>query len=274
MDIDFALVLVSLTSATGFVWVFDRIFLLPGRVEAVGIFKDKSASGQLSQKELDKTTRQLLKEPLLVEYARSFFPVLLLVLVLRSFLLEPYQIPTGSMIPTLQVGDFILVNKYDYGVRLPVIGTKIFEVNKPKNGEIMVFIPPHENRYFIKRVIGIPSDTIRIEDKVLYVNGIKQPQTFVAQLPPNSPEYLVYEEDFAGTKHLIHRDLFRDPGRQEWVVPDGHYFMMGDNRDRSSDSRMWGMVPEENIRGRAFAIWMHKPPGFKLPDFDRNGWIE
>jgi signal peptidase I len=274
MDIDFALVLVSLTSATGLVWAFDRIFLMPGRIESVGSFKDKSASQQSSKKNLDKAVQQLLREPLIVEYSRSFFPVLLLVLVLRSFLMEPYQIPTGSMIPTLQVGDFILVNKYHYGIRLPVIGTKLFDIDKPRNGEIMVFIPPHEDRYFIKRVIGIPGDKIKLEDKVLFVNGVKQAQTFIAQLPPENPEYLVYEEDLAGVNHLIHRDLFRDRTRQEWVVPDDHYFMMGDNRDRSSDSRMWGLVPEENIRGKAFAIWMHKPPGFRLPEFGRNGWIE
>jgi len=274
MDIDFALVLVSLTSATGLVWAFDRMFLLPGRLEAVSSFENKSSSRQLSKKNSDETAQQLLRESLIVEYSRSFFPVLLLVLVLRSFLVEPYQIPTGSMIPTLQIGDFILVNKYHYGLRLPVIGTKILDLDEPKNGEIMVFIPPHEDRYFIKRVIGIPGDKIRLEDKVLFVNGVKQQQTFVAQLPPDNPQYLVYEEDFAGVKHLIHRDLFRDRGRQEWVVPDGHYFMMGDNRDRSSDSRMWGLVPEQNIRGRAFAIWMHKPPGFRLPEFGRNGSIE
>jgi signal peptidase I len=274
MDIDFSLVLVVLTSVTGFIWAFDRIFLFPGRMEAVGTFRDRSGSDRSSQKSFDRKAQQLLKEPLIVEYSRSFFPVILLVLVLRSFLVEPYQIPSGSMIPTLQIGDFILVNKYHYGIRLPVIGTKIFDVDEPKNGEVMVFIPPHEDRYFIKRVIGIPGDTIRLEDKILYVNGVQQTQTFVARLPPQDPQYLVYEEDFAGVKHLIHHDVFRDRSRREWVVPDGHYFMMGDNRDRSSDSRVWGLVPEENIRGKAFAIWMNKPPGFNLPEFGRNGWIE
>lgn len=274
MDIDFSLVLVSLTFAAGFIWAFDRIFLFPGRIEAVGTFRDNSRGKRSGKTDVDKMAPQLIKEPLVVEYARSFFPVLLLVLVLRSFLIEPYQIPSGSMIPTLQIGDFILVNKFNYGIRLPVIGTKLFDIDEPKNGEIMVFIPPHEDRYFIKRVIGIPGDTIRFEDKILFVNGVKQEQKFVAQLPPHNPQYLVYEEDFAGVKHLIHRDLFRDRSVQEWVVPDGHYFMMGDNRDRSSDSRVWGLVPEENIRGKAFAIWMHWAPGFNLPEFGRNGWIE
>jgi signal peptidase I len=208
------------------------------------------------------------------EYAEAIIIALMLALFIRTFVIQAFKIPSGSMIPTLQIGDFILVNKYHYGIRLPVIGTKILDMDEPKNGEIMVFIPPHEDRYFIKRVIGIPGDKIRLEDKVLYVNGIKQTQTFVAQLPPDNPQYLVYEEDFVGVKHLIHRDLFRDRSGREWVVPDGHYFMMGDNRDKSSDSRRWGLVPEENIRGKAFAIWMHKPPGFNLPEFGRNGWIE
>ncbi len=271
MDIDFSLVLVSLTSAAGLIWLFDRVILLPGRIETDGITRP---AGQSSRADHRESKQQPLREPLIVEYAKSFFPVLLLVLVLRSFLVEPYQIPTGSMIPTLAIGDFILVNKFAYGIRLPVIGTKLFDVDEPKNGEIMVFIPPHEDRYFIKRVIGIPGDTIRLEDKVLYLNGIRQEQTFVAQLPPDNPRYLVFEENFSGVKHLIHRNLFRDPRVQEWVVPEGHYFMMGDNRDRSSDSRMWGLVPEENIRGKAFAIWMHKAPGFNLPNFSRNGGIQ
>jgi signal peptidase I len=274
MDIDFSLVLVILTSVSGVIWGLDRIFMFPARKQNLDNFRDSNSRQLQDGPEREAVEQKLLKEPIVVEYARSFFPVLLLVLFLRSFLVEPYQIPTGSMIPTIEIGDFILVNKYDYGIRLPVIGTKIFDVNQPKNGEIMVFIPPHEDRYFIKRVIGIPGDTIRYEDKVLYLNDVKQEQKFIAQLPPNNPRYLVYEEDFAGVNHMIHRDLFRDTNRHEWVVPDGHYFMMGDNRDRSSDSRMWGLVPEENIRGRAFAIWMHKAPGWNLPEFSRNGGID
>jgi len=237
-------------------------------------FRKNKPGGTDTHKDVDKVADKLLKEPLVVEYAISFFPVLLIVLVLRSFIVEPYQIPTGSMIPTLQVGDFILVNKYSYGVRLPILGTRILEVDDPRNGEIMVFIPPHEDRYFIKRVIGIPGDTIRYEDKVLYVNGERQNQTLVARLPASNPRYMVFDEDLMGAEHRIHRDLMRDGSAREWVVPEGYYFMMGDNRDRSSDSRMWGLVPEENIRGKAFAIWMHKPPGWRLPEFGRDGWIK
>jgi len=274
MDIDFAVVLVSLTFASGVIWLFDRLVLLPGRNKALATFRREKPVAPDTQQVSDEVADKLLKEPVVVEYAISFFPVLLIVLVLRSFIVEPYQIPTGSMIPTLLVGDFILVNKYSYGVRLPILGTRILEVDDPRNGEIMVFIPPHEDRYFIKRVIGIPGDTIRYEDKVLYVNGERQDQTLVARLPASNPRYMVLEENLMGAEHRIHRDLMRGGSAREWVVPEGYYFMMGDNRDRSSDSRMWGLVPEENIRGKAFAIWMHKPPGWRLPEFGRDGWIK
>ena len=170
--------------------------------------------------EADDAIEKLLKEPVVVEYAISFFPVLLVVLVLRSFLAEPFQIPTGSMIPTLKVGDFILVNKFAYGIRLPAIGTKVIDVRDPKNGDVMVFIPPHEDEYFIKRVVGIPGDRIRYADKTIYVNGVQQEQTFVAQVPVNNPQYRVMEETLGGVKHLIHLDRYRDKQVQEWVVPE------------------------------------------------------
>ncbi|MFB0932976.1 MAG: signal peptidase I, partial [Pseudomonadales bacterium] len=217
---------------------------------------------------------KILAEPIYVEYSVSFFPVLLIVLVLRSFIAEPFQIPTGSMIPTLKVGDFIVVNKYAYGIRLPVIGTKIFDIDEPKNGDVMVFIPPHEDQYFIKRVVGIPGDRVRYEDKVLFINGVEQVQKFVAKIPPNKPRYVVYEETLGGANHLIHKNNFRDTRAYEWVIPEGHYFMMGDNRDQSSDSRYWGLASEENIVGKAFAVWLHKEPGMHFPDFSHNGWIE
>lgn len=274
MDFDFALLIVGLTAVAGVIWIGDRLFLLPTRARAVETYKASSKSNGSTDAEELLNTQKLLREPIIVEYAISFFPVLVLVLMIRSFVVEPYQIPTGSMIPTLQIGDFILVNKYAYGIRLPVIGTKIASIGDPENGDVMVFIPPHEDRYFIKRVIGIPGDSIRYEDKTLYLNGIRAEQKFVAQLPPGNPEYLVYEENFAGVEHLLHRNLFRDKSSNEWVVPEGYYFMMGDNRDRSADSRFWGLVPEENIRGKAFAVWMHKEPGIHLPEFDQNRWIE
>ena len=255
MNINFPLILVLSTAFTGAVWLLEIFVLGPKR-------KAKS-------EEQDKKN-----EPIIVEYSISFFPVLLVVLVLRSFLVEPFQIPTGSMIPTLKIGDFILVNKFAYGIRLPVIGTKVFEVGEPKNGDVMVFVPPHAPDYFIKRVIGIPGDRIRYEDKTLYINGVEQAQQFIAKIPPVNPEYLVFEEDLSGVKHTIHKNIYRDDRVQEWVVPEGKYFMMGDNRDLSSDSRYWGYASEENIVGQAFAIWLNKEPGLRLPGFSHNGWIE
>lgn len=270
MSIDFPLLLVLATFITGAVWLIDIFILRPGRRAAAQRVKE----GIRDEEERNKAAEKVLKEPAVVEYSISFFPVLLIVLVLRSFLAEPFQIPTGSMIPTLEVGDFILVNKFAYGIRLPVIGTKVVEVGEPKNGDVMVFIPPHTDEYYIKRVIGIPGDRVRYENKTLYINGDRQEQEFIARIPPTRPEYVVYEENLAGVEHLIHRVPYRQSRTREWVVPEGHYFMMGDNRDLSSDSRAWGMVPEQNIVGKAFAIWLHKDPGWRLPEFSRNDWIE
>ena len=209
----------------------------------------------------------------IVEYAISFFPVLLFVLVLRSFLVEPFQIPTGSMIPTLKVGDFILVNKYAYGIRLPVVGTKILDVGDPERGDSMVFIPQHEEEYFIKRVIGLPGDRVRYQNKTLYINGVEQTQVFQQEVRDFRPRQLEFEETFGDRPHAIYRNLYNDPRIQEWVVPEGHYFMMGDNRDQSNDSRFWGFVPDENVVGRAFAVWMHKDPGLSMPTFSTTRWI-
>ena len=264
MSINFPLILVIATFVTGLIWVLDHFLLRPKRLAAL------EEAGEVEEAEQEK----ILKEPVLVEYSISFFPVLAIVLVLRSFLFEPFQIPTGSMIPTLHVGDFILVNKFNYGIRLPVIGTKIFEVDEPKNGDVMVFIPPHQDDYFIKRVIGIPGDRVRYQDKTLYINGEKQVQTFVAQIPPVNPRFLQYTEKLGDVEHLIQRNPYRETRVEEWVIPEGHYFMMGDNRDQSSDSRYWGLASEDNIVGQAVAVWLHKKPGLRLPELSRNGWIE
>ena len=264
MSINFPLVLVLATAFTGLVWLIDYLFLLPRRRLVL------EQAGDVSEVQKES----ILCEPLVVEYSISFFPVLAVVLVLRSFLFEPFQIPTGSMIPTLHVGDFILVNKYTYGIRLPVIGTKVFDVEEPKNGEVMVFIPPHQDEYFIKRVVGIPGDLVRYQDKTLYINGERQNQTFVAQIPPVNPKYLVYREKLGEIEHQIQRNPYRQTRVDEWKIPKGRYFMMGDNRDQSSDSRYWGLVSEEAIVGKAVAIWFHKKPGLRLPEFTRNGWIQ
>jgi signal peptidase I len=269
MDLDFPLILTWAVLISGAIWLVDALVFRPRRVAAADAYR-AGAGGKAN----DEAVEQILKEPILIEYARSFFPVLLLVLVLRSFLFEPYQIPSESMVPTLQIGDFILVNKYAYGLRLPVLGTKIFDVGEPKHGDVMVFIPPHEPRYFIKRVIGLPGDHVRYQDKQLTINGLPIPQEYVDQITVDGRPYIqIYDETLGTHKHRIYRYPARTERPQEWTVPEGHYFMMGDNRDRSDDSRRWGFAADSKIVGKAVAVWIHKDPGLHWPTFARNGWI-
>ena len=210
-----------------------------------------------------------------IEFMGSLAPVLGLVLVLRSFVVEPFQIPSSSMVPTLKVGDFILVNKWTYGIRLPVVRNKIIELNSPERGDVMVFFPPHEERYFIKRVVGLPGDEIHVLNGVLYINGDKMTQKILADEEP-APRSVVMTEDLTGVEHAIQKRLLPTRLSQNFtaVVPDGHYFMMGDNRDNSSDSRVWGPVPEDRIVGRAFARWMFWDKFLSLPSFERAGKIQ
>ncbi len=253
----FPLILIGATVFTGAVWLLEAFVLRPRRLAAAGDVPDEEPA-----------------RPAVVEYSISFFPVILLVLVFRSFLLEPFQIPSGSMIPTLEVGDFIVVNKYAYGLRVPVLGTRIIDVGEPKNGDVMVFIPPHKNEYFIKRVIGVPGDTVTYdEDKGLTINGELIERTLVARIPPARPNTIVYQETIGESVHRIHTSVHRGAPSKTYVIGEGEYLMMGDNRDRSDDSRRWGFATDENIIGKAFAIWVHKAPGFKLPTFRRNGLI-
>ena len=253
MNIDFSLVLVILVTICGVIWLIDHFLFAKARSKAGAT-----------------------EEPIVVEYAKSFFPVLFLVLMLRSFVIEPFQIPSGSMIPTLEVGDFILVNKYHYGLRLPVVGTKIMENNSPQRGEVMVFIPPHDPRYFIKRVVGLPGDRIDYENKILRINGEQLEVDIVDEVMIETAagmrSGILFNEQLGLVNHnaqIVTSDS-RGSSRTSWIVPPGHYFMMGDNRDNSADSRVWGPVPEENIVGKAIAVWMHKDPGFNLPSFSRN----
>ena len=278
MDIDFSIVLVSLVAFCGALWLIDSLLIKKARLTAVENYKRTQAKGR-KEKEVATAVEEILKEPLAIEYAKSFFPVLVIVLILRSFLIEPFQIPTGSMIPTLEVGDFILVNKYAYGVRLPIIGTKILEVEDPDRGEVIVFIPPHENKYYIKRVIGLPGDTVRYEDKNLYINGELISKDYVESIMVETSigdlSGVLYRETINGVEHSTQNidAVGRQRARTTWVIPNGHYFMMGDNRDNSSDSRVWGTVPNENVVGKAVAVWMHKEPGLHLPTFSRNQLI-
>lgn len=271
MDINFPLVLTWAVFVTGLLWGLDRVLLLPRRRAAAS--RAASAGATIDAQ------AEILRESVLVDYARSFFPVLLVVLLVRSFLAEPYQIPSESMVPTLEVGDFVLVNKYAYGLRLPVTGTRILEVGSPERGDVMVFVPPHDPRAFIKRVIGVPGDHIRIENDVLFINGERSEYRLEREFElalPNSVRRLPvreYTESFDGVTHRVFRYPFREPAR-EWQVPEGSYFMVGDNRGRSEDSRVWGFASENSIVGKAVAIWIHKEPGFHLPSFERNRWLD
>ena len=247
MNFDFSALLVFLTFASGLIWLIDCLFFAKKR-KALQESKEKKEELQL---------------PLIVEYAKSFFPVFFIVLILRSFIFEPFKIPSGSMMPTLLIGDFILVNKYDYGIRLPVLHTKIIENKTPERGDIVVFRFPVDPKIpFIKRIIGLPGDKIVYQDKTIYINGIPIEQKL-------NGRYMAYgsgimmdgaslrKEDLLGLQHDILISPERGSKELETVVPEGHYFVLGDNRDNSKDSRYWGFVPDENLVGRAFMIWMN-----------------
>ncbi|WP_166358604.1 signal peptidase I [Pseudomonas akapageensis] len=284
MSLNFPLLLVIAVAVCGLLALLDLVILAPRRRTAISNYQ-----GSVSQPEMAVLER-LNKEPLLVEYGKSFFPVLFIVLVLRSFLVEPFQIPSGSMKPTLEVGDFILVNKFSYGIRLPVIDKKVIEVGDPQRGDVMVFrYPSDPNVNYIKRVVGLPGDQIRYtNDKRLFVNGQSIAEQLVGSEPGTLGSAELYQEKLGAAEHLIRKEMsrYRMPPDQQWVVPAGHYFMMGDNRDNSNDSRFWddpripknllGMVPDQNIVGKAFAVWMSwpEPKLSHLPNFSRVGLIK
>jgi signal peptidase I len=253
---NFEVVLTAVVLASGVICVLD--YLLFARIRRRRMER-LQASHALSKEQKEG----LRKWPVIIDYSRSFFPVLLAVLLLRSFAYEPFRIPSGSLEPTLLVGDFIVVNKYTYGLRLPVTNTKIWSFHEPKRGDIVVFHWPVNARYdFIKRVIGLPGDTIRYQDKVLYVNGKEMKQTVQSHfdyqpLAGTSLAATKSTEDLTGVKHGI----YRIPSRSAYtltdiVVPKDMYFVMGDNRDDSEDSRFWGFVPEKDLVGKASMIWM------------------
>lgn len=239
MDMDFEFFLVVASLVTGLIWGGWVIYLK-------------------TNPERDNEE----PEPWPIEYAKSFFPVLFIVMILRSFLVEPFRIPSGSMMPTLLVGDFILVNKFTYGIRLPVLHTKVVEKGEPQRGDVVVFRFPNDPSVdYIKRVIGLPGDRIGYYNKELTVNGTPVKQTALSVYQgfgkgENMTGSILKTEDLDTLSHDI---LIREgqPGKEgTFVVPQGHYFVMGDNRDNSNDSRYWGYVPEANLVGRAFFIWM------------------
>ncbi|MEM7207084.1 MAG: signal peptidase I [Pseudomonadota bacterium] len=246
MSFDFELILVALTGLTAVIWLIDSLLFARPRAATA------DTGGE----------REQTNEPLLVEYSKSFFPVLLVVVVLRSFMFEPFRIPSGSMLPTLLIGDFILVNKFSYGVRLPVLHNKVLDTGEPERGDVAVFrYPLNPDQDYIKRIVGLPGDTIQYVNKQLVVNG--EPVALESQgpyLPPgeSEPNYLLLRlnEKFDNVDHDI---LINDRAARsiQLTVPDGEYFVMGDNRDNSNDSRAWGFVPEGNLVGKAVLIWMN-----------------
>ena len=272
----FSLILVLVTLSTGLVWMLDVLLLAPKR-------RDKLAMAQAGDTNIsDEIAEKITREPALVETARSMFPVIAFVLVLRSFIYEPFQIPSGSMMPTLLVGDFILVEKFTYGLKDPVWRTQLVENGKPKRGDVAVFKYPIDPKIdYIKRVVGLPGDRIVYRNKQLYVEpacvqGVEVCPELeqVSRVSVNQGEFthngtplLRYTEKLGDVSH----DILIDPSRPvptnyyfrqghlpvgEFIVPEGQYFMMGDNRDNSTDSRFWGFVPEGNLVGKAVAIWI------------------
>jgi len=279
VTVDFPLILVGLVFGSGLVWLLDAIFLAPGRKRIVsqlqGRYPEWTVDGSPDAQHYQARVAEQASEPVVVEYARSFFPVLFVVFVLRSFLVEPFQIPSSSMVPTLQVGDYILVNKFTYGIRLPVIRTKVLELNQPQRGDVMVFFPPHMNdTYFIKRVVGLPGDTVSYRNKQIFVNGGRVARVPATDQDNSDPRYELGRETLGKEDHLMQVDALRPAADFNEVVKPGHYFMMGDNRDNSSDSRVWGQVPEKDIVGKAFAIWMHWDTFLSIPSFSRVGLIK
>lgn len=250
----FEIILVLLAVATGLVWLFWRIKAGPAGQSAA-------------------------REPILVEYSRSLFPVIVIVLVLRSFIAEPFRIPSSSMMPTVLIGDFILVNKFSYGLRLPVNYAEVINTGRPDRGDVVVFrFPPDPSQNYIKRVVGLPGDEVVYRGKVIFING-----EAVAQVPDG--RYVgsgsgremtgaqVFREQLGEQGHDVLKLDFRQSDERRWVVPEGEYFVMGDNRDNSEDSRAWGFVPEDNLVGRAFMVWMSWDRRNGGVDFSRIGTV-
>ena len=285
MNMNFPLILFILTVVSGVFFILEKKHYLPERrvrdEEAVSRFeRDNREAFERGDSAVIQARNDLkaniLRQPWWLEYTAGLFPVILLVFVVRSFLFEPFRIPSGSMLPTLHVGDFILVNKYEYGIRLPVINTKVIDLDSPDRGDVVVFKYPRDPSVdYIKRIVGIPGDTVEYRNKVLYINGVEQKQTGHQDFVDTHSMVTLdqREEKLGEVEHMI----AIDPRRPSWVplqaitkmeqscrynstgficrIPEGHYFAMGDNRDNSEDSRYWGFVPDDYLVGRATLIW-------------------
>ena len=295
---NFALLLFLATIVTGLYWLAEHAWFLPRRRRAAAALEENAARRKADltsrgiatdDQKLEDARHRVLSQPWWLDWTAGLFPVILAVFVLRSFLFEPFKIPSGSMIPTLLVGDLILVNKFTYGLRLPVLNTKLTDGTAPKRGDVMVFrYPPKPSLDYIKRVVGVPGDEVAYLNKKLTING--QPVS-ATRLPDyfdrDAMRYFKqFEENLGEKRHRLLNDDERPafiPGAEDFPfkqncrysvegvvckVPEGHYFMMGDNRDNSLDSRYWGFVPDKNIVGKAFLIWMN------FGDFKRVGAFE
>jgi len=284
---NFAFLLFMASAVTGVYWLAERFYFLPAREAAARQLQeaDDKRRADLQSKgiarvdgDIAQATETILAQPWWLDWTAGLFPVIISVFFLRSFIVEPFKIPSGSMIPTLLVGDLILVNKFHYGLRLPVLNTKITEGEKPQRGDVMVFrYPPKPSLDYIKRVVGVPGDTVAYLNKRLTINGQAVPTDSVPEFfDEDAMRYFKqFEEKFGTQSHRILNDEQRPafvPGADKFAgsegcnytiegvickVPEGHYFMMGDNRDNSMDSRYWGFVPEKNIVGKAFFVWMN-----------------
>ncbi len=295
---NFSLLLLLAVVVTGIYWFAERLYFLPRRRAAAERLaaEHRQREAELARMgvkaeavNIEEAQQKLLMQPWWLDWTAGLFPVILVVFILRSFLFEPFKIPSGSMIPTLHVGDLILVNKFHYGVRLPVIHTKIIANHDPQRGDVMVFrYPPQPTLDYIKRVVGLPGDEVAYLNKQLFINGepvVKTPRPEFYD--SSSMRYsLQFAETLGGKTYLTLNDADRPafiPGTVDFphkdqcrysvegvvcTVPEGHYFLMGDNRDNSLDSRYWGFVPEANIVGKAFFVWMN------FGDFSRIGRFE
>jgi signal peptidase I len=295
---NFALLLFLATIVTGLYWLAERLYFLPRRRQAAANLEAQAAQrkSELAARgiapvdaDLAAARQRLLMQPWWLDWTAGLFPVIIAVFVLRSFLFEPFKIPSGSMIPTLLVGDLILVNKYTYGLRLPVLNTKLTNGTPPKRGDVMVFrYPPKPSLDYIKRVVGVPGDEVAYLNKKLTINGQPVSKNAVPEFfDEDAMRYFKqFEEDLGGKRHRLLNDDDRPafiPGVEDFPfkqncrysvegvtcrVPEGHYFMMGDNRDNSLDSRYWGFVPDKNIVGKAFLVWMNFSSLKRIGSFD------
>lgn len=295
---NFSLMMFLATVVTGAYWLAEKLYFWPRRMRAAQQWLSEHTKRQetlaaqgvkADNVDVEQTRQQLMAQPWWLDWTAGLFPVILAVFVLRSFLFEPFKIPSGSMIPTLRIGDLILVNKFHYGVRLPVVHTKIIDNNEPQRGDVMVFrYPPQPNLDYIKRVVGVPGDEVAYNNKELRINGQLVPK--VAEEDFYDKDTLTYSKQFreeqGGKMYRTLNDAERPafvPGASDFPfkdqcrytvegvvckVPDGHYFMMGDNRDNSLDSRYWGFVPESHIVGKAFVVWMNFGDLGRIGTFD------